>query len=171
MAVIITGIAVFIGYLAIRPKIPQITVKSAQLDLVDYDQAGILTVRVIIIIKAENDNEKAHASFYDTDFVLGFQGIKLDILRAPPFDVKKNSSLEYIFIAESKPVALDPEEQDSIDFALSQNVVNFYLKGTCRTRWRVGPLGSVKFWLHLDCRLQLPRNGDVVDPKCSTKSK
>lgn len=171
VAVIITGIAVFIGYIVIRPKVPQIIVTSAQLDRVDYDQAGILTVRVIIFMEAKNENEKAHSSFYDTDFALGFEGIKIAYLRSAPIDVKKNSSIVLRFDAESTPITLEPKEQDIIAAALSQNYISFYLKGTTRTRWRVGLLGSVKFWLHLDCPLRLPRNGDLIDPKCSTKSK
>lgn len=171
VAVIITGIAVFIGYIVIKPKVPQIIVTSAQLDRVEYDQAGILTVRVIIFLEAKNENEKAHASFYDTDFALGFEGIKIAYLRSPPIEVKKNSSIVLKFEAESSPITLEPKEQDLIASALSQNFISFYLKGTTRTRWRVGLLGSVKFWLHLDCPLQLPRNGNVIDPKCSTKSK
>lgn len=168
---IIAGIAVFVGYIVIRPKVPQMSVTSAQLDRLDYDQAGILTVKITIFIKAENDNAKAHASFHETKFLLGFHGVKIAQLRADPIEVPKNNSIELKYEVESIPIPLEPEEQNNVFLSLSQNLIVFELKGTTRTRWRVGLLGSVKFWLHLDCLLRFPKIGDVIYPRCSTKSK
>ncbi|CDP07228.1 unnamed protein product [Coffea canephora] len=172
VAVIVTGIVIIVGYIVIRPKVPQMIVTSAQLDRLDFDQAGILTVKTTIFIKAENDNPKAHATFYATKFLLGFHGVRVAQLRADfPVEVGKNSSVDLMFEVESTPIPLDPEEQNSVFLSLSQNLIVFDLKGTTRTRWRVGLLGSVKFWLHLDCHLQFPKIGDVIYPKCSTKSR
>ncbi|CAI9098894.1 OLC1v1035624C1 [Oldenlandia corymbosa var. corymbosa] len=171
VAVIIAGIIVFIGYIAIRPKVPQISVTQAQLDVFEYDQAGILVVKVTIFISAENDNAKADASFYNTRFVLGFQGITLAYLHADPFDVSRNNSLKLKYEVESSPIPLGPAEQNDVYFSLLRNAIYFDLKGNTRTRWRIGFLGSVKFSLSLDCQLRFSRIGDVIYPKCSTKSK
>ncbi|CAH2062700.1 unnamed protein product [Thlaspi arvense] len=43
IAVIITGLVIFVGYLIVRPKMPSITVTYTHLDVFDYDQAGLLT--------------------------------------------------------------------------------------------------------------------------------
>ncbi|KAL3498081.1 hypothetical protein ACH5RR_040813 [Cinchona calisaya] len=171
VAVIITGIIVFVGYLAIRPKVPQMSVTSAQLDRLDYDQAGVLTVKITIFLKAENDNAKARASFYVTRFLLGFHGVRVAELHADPIDVSKNNSIVLKYEVESSPIPLDPEAQNNVYMSLSQNLIVFDLKGTTRTRWRVGLLGSVKFWLHLDCHLRFRKVGDVIYQRCSTKSK
>lgn len=172
VAVIITGIVIFVGYIVIKPKVPQMIVTSAQLDRLDFDQAGILTVKTTIFIKAENDNAKAHATFYATKFLLGFHGVRVAQLRDDfPVEVSKNSSVDLMFEVESTPIPLDPEDQNNVFLSLSQNLIVFDLTGTTRTQWRVGLLGSVKFWLHLDCHLQFPKIGDVIHPKCSTKSR
>ncbi|CAK9164326.1 unnamed protein product [Ilex paraguariensis] len=169
--VIITGIVVFVGYIVIRPKMPVVSVKSAHLDNIFYDVASVLTVQISIVIKAENRNTKAHSSFYDTSFILGFSGLEIAKLVAAPFDVRKNSSIEFHYLVESSPIPLNPQEAEVLYFSLRQNRVSFDLRGTTRTRWRLGLLGSVKFWLHLNCQLQFPINGSSIHPHCSTRSK
>nr|GMD74374.1 NDR1/HIN1-like protein 12 [Ipomoea batatas] len=171
IAVIITGFAVFVGYLVLRPKVPQMSVNSARLESIDYDMAGILAVKVSVVIAAQNDNARAHASFYKTSYALSFGGVKLAYLNAEAFDVPKNSSRELYYLVESTPVPLSPEQGETVEAALRQRRVAFDLKGTSRTRWRIWMLGSVKFWLHLDCQLKLPLDRTTLYPKCSTKSR
>ncbi|GAV90721.1 hypothetical protein CFOL_v3_34125 [Cephalotus follicularis] len=75
VAVIITGMVVFVGYLVIHPRVPVIGVVDAHLDDISYTEAGLLEIQIVIKIRAENDNEKAHASFSDTSFTLIFDGL------------------------------------------------------------------------------------------------
>lgn len=171
VAVIITGMVVFIGYMVIRPKVPQMSVASANLDRFSYDMASVLTLRVSIIIKAENDNSRAHASFYETSYTLSFHGVKVAYLNADPFDVPANSSKYLYYPVESSSIPLTPEEGEVAELFLRRNQVVFDIRGNTRTRWRVGLLGSVKFWLHLNCQLKFPLNGTTIYPRCSTKSK
>ncbi|KAI3828659.1 hypothetical protein L1987_02767 [Smallanthus sonchifolius] len=169
--VIVTGIIVFAGYLVIRPKVPLLYVHSARLDKLAYTQAGVLSVRLIIIMKAENHNMKAHVSFYNTKLILGYHGLSIAQLVADPFDVQKNTSRELNYVVESSSIPLEPPEQYLTEQSLAKTkVMPFFLKGSSRARWRVGPLGSVKFWLHINCHLQLPTDDTVVYPHCSTKS-
>ncbi|CAA3010423.1 NDR1/HIN1-like protein 12 [Olea europaea var. sylvestris] len=171
VVVIIAGIVVFIGYLVIRPKVPQISATTAQLNTIYFDQASLLTVQVTILIKAENDNAKAHASFYNTNFALSFHGVKMAYLVAEPFDLRKNSSKEFNYVVQSSPIPLESGYAEIVSWSLRQNVITFELKGNTRTRWRVGLLGSIKFWLHLNCQLHLPINGTAIYPHCSSRSK
>ncbi|XP_024964958.1 NDR1/HIN1-like protein 12 [Cynara cardunculus var. scolymus] len=169
--VIIAGIIVFIGYLAIRPKVPLLYVNAARLDEVMYDQTGVLSVRLILIIKAENHNLKAHVTYYNTKLILRYHGLSIAQLVADPFDVRKNTTKELSYVVESSPIPLEPAQQDLTQQALEKGTtMPFFLKGNSRTRWRVGPLGSVKFWLHMNCRILLPINGSIVYPHCTTKS-
>ncbi|XP_019182312.1 PREDICTED: NDR1/HIN1-like protein 12 [Ipomoea nil] len=171
IAVIITGFAVFVGYLVLRPKVPQMSVRSARLESIDYDMAGILAVKVSVVITAQNDNARAHASFYKTSYALSFGGVKVAYLNAEPFDVPKNSSRDLYYLVESTPIPLSPEQGETVEAALRRSQVAFDLKGTSRTRWRIWRLGSVKFWLHLDCHLKLPLDRTTLYPKCTTKSR
>ncbi|PIN26269.1 hypothetical protein CDL12_00973 [Handroanthus impetiginosus] len=172
VVVIFTGIVVFIGYLTIRPKVPQISVSRAELDTIYFDQTSLLTVQVTIVIKAENDNAKARAKFSDTNFALSLRGEKIAILQAPEYEVPANSSVEFNYVTQSTPIPLNPEEADGVSASLRQGRVSFELKGTTRTRWRVGFVGSVKFWLHLTCIMELPIDGTAVYPhNCSSRSK
>ncbi|GAA0173106.1 hypothetical protein LIER_26791 [Lithospermum erythrorhizon] len=171
VAVVITGVVVFIGYMVIHPRVPQLSVSSAKLDHFEFDQTSLLIVRVIIILKAENDNEKATASFYETEFDLFFEGQKIAILRADPFDVGSNRTLDLHYEVESKPIPLEPQESDVLEIGVKQNELELGLTGHVRTRWRVGPLGSVKFWLRLHCKLVLPVDESPIYPKCTTRSK
>ncbi|KAK1417745.1 hypothetical protein QVD17_26879 [Tagetes erecta] len=169
--VIVAGIIVFSGYLVIRPKVPLIYVHAARLDKVSYNQAGVLAVRLTIIMKAENHNVKAHVSYYNTKLILGYHGVSIAELVADPFDVQKNTSIELNYVVESSPIPLDPPEQYLTEQSLAKTkVMPFFLKGSSRTRWKVGPLGSVRFWLHVNCHLQLPIDSTVVYPHCTTRS-
>ncbi|KAL2548103.1 hypothetical protein Fot_09633 [Forsythia ovata] len=171
VAVIIAGIVVFVGYLVIKPKVPLISVASAQLDSIYFDQASLLTVQVSVVIKAENDNAKAHSSFYDTSFLLSFQGVKMAYLVAEPFDVNANRSVEFNYVPQSSPIPLNPEDAEAVNLSLKEKIITFDIKGRTKTRWRVGPIGSIKNWLHLDCKLLLPTDGTRIFPRCSSRSK
>ncbi|KAL8141715.1 hypothetical protein V2J09_014747 [Rumex salicifolius] len=65
LAVIVAGIVVFVGYLVIRPTVPFVKVTYAHLDQFDFDQTGLLTTKLTVVINAENDNQKAYATFSD----------------------------------------------------------------------------------------------------------
>ncbi|KAH7835004.1 hypothetical protein Vadar_021943 [Vaccinium darrowii] len=172
IAVIIAGITVFVGYIAIRPKVPFISVSYTHLDAFDYDQTGLLTTQVTIIIKWENDNERAHASFYDAKFILSLHGTMIAKLVAAPFDVRKNSSLELAYTVKASPIPLTPDQMVIVDMSLKEDFVTFELRGTARTRWRVGLVGSVKFWLHVDCKLHfVPSTSNSTGLYCSSRSK
>ena len=53
IAVIITGLVVFVGYLVIHPSMPIISVVSAHLDKIRNDLAGLLETQLTIVIKTE----------------------------------------------------------------------------------------------------------------------
>ncbi|XP_026390550.1 uncharacterized protein LOC113286046 [Papaver somniferum] len=63
IAVIITGVVVFAGYMIMKPRIPSMSVNYAFLDRLSYDQSGQVTIQISLNIKAENENMKADASF------------------------------------------------------------------------------------------------------------
>lgn len=96
----------------------------------------------------------------------------INVLRADPFDVKKNSSVEFNYLAESDAIPLDPEQQEVVDTSLKDDRVAFGLKGSSQTQWRVGLLGSVKFSCHLNCELKFhTSNHTWIPSRCSSKAK
>lgn len=123
------------------------------------------------MVRAENDNAKARASFYDMSFALSFRGQKIAFLVADPFDVPANRSIELNYVSQSTPIPLNPEQAEVVGASMRQGVMGFELQGATRTRWRVGLVGSVKFWLHLNCHLQLPIDRTTIYPRCSSRSK
>ena len=172
IAVIITGIAVFIGYMVIHPRIPILSVANATLGTMRYSQSGLLETQMTIIIRAENDNIKAHASFSDTAFILSFQGLVIAKLVADPFEVEKNSSIYFDYEVTSDEIPLDSGRMHQVDLSLKKKVITFDFKGNSRTQWRVWLLGSVKFWCHLDCQLRFhTSNGTYINSRCSSKTK
>ncbi|KAJ4729134.1 Late embryogenesis abundant protein [Melia azedarach] len=172
IGVIVAGIVVFIGYIVIHPRVPIISVVNAHLDRFQFDPAGLLETQITIIVRMKNGNERAHASFSETSFSLSFDGVEIARLVADPFDVSKNSSTDFNYVAESMAIPLDPEKQEVVDLALKRDEVRFEFKGGSRARWRVGPLGSVKFWCHLSCQLRFhPLNGTYIPSRCSSKAK
>ncbi|XP_059639417.1 NDR1/HIN1-like protein 12 [Cornus florida] len=170
VAVTITGLVVFVGYEVIKPRVPSIGVIYANLDKFDYSQAGQLTTMVTIVLRFENHNVKAHATFYDASFILGFHGTEVASLAADQFDVSKNSSVDYKYPVESTPVPLGPGEQEYVESSMKQGTIIFELKGNARTRWRIAPIGSVKFGLHLNCELHFStKNGTYTSKYCRSK--
>ncbi|KAL6556486.1 hypothetical protein OROGR_005774 [Orobanche gracilis] len=170
VVVIFAGIIVFVGYLTIQPKVPKIAVRRAQLNTIYFDQSSLLTVQLTIVVRAENHNTKAHADFYDTRFTLSYRGRRIAYLMADPFSITANNSVELSFVPQSASIPLNPDEADDINLSLRKGLVTFEVQGTTRTRWRVGIIGSVKFWLHLHCWLHLPVNMTIVYPTCSPGS-
>ncbi|KAI3841594.1 hypothetical protein MKX03_015509 [Papaver bracteatum] len=172
IGVIITGLVVFAGYMIIRPRVPYISVTYANLDQLNCRQTGQVNLQISLNIKAENENAKAHASFSDVSFILNFHGLKIAQLRADPFDVPKNESVDLAYVVPSMSIPLEQDAMEDMDASLKQNKISFNLKGDARTRWRVGILGSVKFWSHLSCQLNFfPNNGSIINTDCSSKSK
>ncbi|XP_050234105.1 NDR1/HIN1-like protein 12 [Mercurialis annua] len=172
IAVIIVGIIVFVGYLVIHPRIPIISVVNAHLDHFQYDLAGILVTQVTIIVRSENDNTKAHASFSGMNLTLFFDGIAIAHLVAGAYEVRKNDTKDFNYVATSTPIPLDPSQMKDIDVFLNEDEVRFDLKGNARARWRVGPLGSVRFQCHLNCQLKFHiSNGTYIPKRCTSKAK
>ena len=154
LAVIIAGIVTFIGYLVIHPRVPYVSVINAHLDRIQIDYAGVLEIQVTVVIRAQNGNEKAHASFSNSGYTLSLNGEDVAQLVAPPFEVSKNSSVDFNYVVQSSPIPLGPEEAEDVDVALKTDLITFDLKGSARVRWRVGRLGSVGFLCRLTCQLR-----------------
>ncbi|KAF9624905.1 hypothetical protein IFM89_015527 [Coptis chinensis] len=159
VAVIIAGLVIFIGYMIIRPTVPFISVAYANLDNLQYDRAGHMDAQMTLLIKAENDNGKAHATFSDLSFYLYFENIQIAKLTAGSFDVLKNTSVDLHYLVQSSSIPLEPYAMEEMDASLKHGVISFQLSGKVRTRWRVGAtIGSVKFWSHLSCQLNFLTN-------------
>ncbi|XWS38864.1 hypothetical protein CRYUN_Cryun19dG0166700 [Craigia yunnanensis] len=172
LAVIIAGIVTFIGYLVIHPRVPYVSVINAHLDRVQIDYAGVLEIQVTVVIRAQNGNEKAHASFSNSGYTLSLNGEDVAQLVAPPFEVSKNSSVDFNYVVQSSPIPLGPEEAEDVDVALKRDLITFDLKGSAKVRWRVGRLGSVGFLCRLTCQLRFhPLNGTYIPSRCSSKAK
>ncbi|KAJ9707677.1 hypothetical protein PVL29_002632 [Vitis rotundifolia] len=172
LAVIIAGVCVFVGYLVIHPRVPALTVTDAHLDRLDFSQAGVMDVKMTVYIRAENHNIKAHASFSDTSLTMSFHEIEIAKLVAYPFDVSKNSSIDFNYVVESSSIPLGSRDMDFVDRSLKEDKIKFDLKGSSRTQWRIPILGSVKLWCHLNCELRFhPSNSSYIHSYCSSKSK
>lgn len=171
IAVIVTGLAIFISYMIIRPKVPFMAVIYAHLDKLDYSQTGQLDAQFTLNIIAENKNARVHASFSDLSFILYFHGLQIAQLRADPFDVPKNSSVILPYVVPSYSIPLEPAAMEVVDISLKQDKISFELKGQVKTRWKVGLVGSVKVWSHLSCQLRFsPSNGSSLHSHCSSRS-
>ncbi|CAI0410301.1 unnamed protein product [Linum tenue] len=172
VAIIFGGIAVFIGYLVIHPRVPILSVIDAHLDLFQYDYAGTLVTQVSVVVRSENDNLKAHSSFSDLQLRLIFEGMHIASLQAGDYDVRKNSTVDFNFVVVSRPIPLSPAQSMDVDVMLKQDQVRFDLQGNARARWRVGLLGSIRFWCHLNCKLNFRQsNGSYVPSPCTSRAK
>ncbi|WVZ13034.1 hypothetical protein V8G54_017564 [Vigna mungo] len=173
IGVVIAGIVVFVGYMVIHPRIPVISVTKAHLDLLSNDYAGLLQTQLTIIVVAQNGNARAHATFSDINFNLSYQGQPIARMVAETFDVPRNSSKTLNYVVRSASIPLTPDQMEEVDESWKRDVIGFDLKGSARTRWRVGALGSVKFWSNLECELKFrPSNGSYIKhSRCTSESK
>ncbi|KAE8661920.1 long-chain-alcohol oxidase FAO4A-like [Hibiscus syriacus] len=173
LAIIIAGIVTFIGYLVIHPRVPYVSVVYAHLDRMEIDHyQGALGMQVTIVIRANNGNHMAHAGFSHSNYTLSLDGKDIALLQAPDFEVSKNSSVDFNYVAEASPVPLDPEQADEVETGLQKDLIMFNLKGGTRVRWRVGRLGSFRFSCRLDCRLQFhASNLSYIPSSCTSKTK
>ncbi|KAF8117256.1 hypothetical protein N665_0012s0256 [Sinapis alba] len=154
VAVIIGGIVIFAGYMIIHPRVPILSVEYAHLDLLKYDIVGVMQTQITIVIRAENDNGKAYALFDETNFKLSYEGRTIAYLKQGEFEVDKKKTMSSHYVVQSYPIPLSRTMMDATDYAVKQDVITFELKGGSKSRWRVGPLGSVKFECNLSCELR-----------------
>lgn len=172
LAVIIAGVVIFVGYLVIHPRIPIISVVNAHLNKFRYNPAGILVTQVSIDVRSENDNTEAHASFSGQNLTLIFQGTEIAKLVAPPYEVRKNDSVVFNYLATSEPIPLSDEQRRDVDLSIAGDLIEFVLKGDSKARWRVGAVGSVKFECRLDCVLRFHgSDGAFIPSPCTSKPK
>ncbi|CAH8390295.1 unnamed protein product [Eruca vesicaria subsp. sativa] len=171
VAVIIGGIVIFAGYMVIHPRVPILSVQYAHLDLFKYDIVGVMQTQITIVIKAENDNGKAHALFDETNFKLSYEGRTIAYLRQAEFEVDKHKSLSSHYVVQSYPIPLSPTMMQATDYAVKQDVITFELKGGSKARWRVGPIGSVKFECNLSCELRFrPSDHNYIQQSLCTSA-
>ncbi|KAL1212246.1 NDR1/HIN1-like protein 12 [Cardamine amara subsp. amara] len=170
IVVIFGGIVVFVGYMVIHPRVPILSVADAHLDLLKYDIVGVMQTQLTIVIRAENDNAKANALFDENEFKLSYEGKPIAILKADRFEVDKERSIYNHYLVQSYPIPLSPTMMQAIDFAVKQDVITFELKGGSKTRWRVGPLGSVKFECNLSCELRFRPSDHIYIPSPCTSA-
>uniref|UniRef100_A0A2P2QGG0 Uncharacterized protein MANES_07G043400 n=1 Tax=Rhizophora mucronata TaxID=61149 RepID=A0A2P2QGG0_RHIMU len=129
-------------------------------------------MQVNIVVRSENDNLKAHARFWDLKLTLEFEGTEIARLMADPYDVKKNSSVDFNFVATAEPLSLSPRQMQEVEIFLNEDRVRLDLKGSVKTRWRVGLFGSVNFLSHLNCQLYFHvSDGSYVPSRCTSKAK
>ncbi|TYI69874.1 hypothetical protein E1A91_D08G185000v1 [Gossypium mustelinum] len=172
IAVILGGIVTFIGYLVIHPRVPYVSVMDAHLDHIQIYYEGILEIQVTILIRAQNGNEKTYASFSDSSYSLSLNREVVAQLVAPPFEVGKNSSVDFNYVVPSSPIPLRPDQAEDVDAGLKKDLIIFDLKGSSRVRWRIGSLGSVRYLCRLDCQLRFhPLNGTYIPSRYSSKAK
>lgn len=171
IAVIITGIVVLTVYIIYKPTAPYIKVTDAHLNNLVYDQSGLLEIEMALRLVAENNNVRAHASFSDQRILLQFHDIDVAELRADPFEVAKNNSLELNYHFQSQTIPLGDGAMDTMDVALKRGIVPFELIGQARTRWKVGFFPSVRFFTRLSCHLNFfLSNGSAINSACSSKT-
>ncbi|KAJ6327648.1 hypothetical protein OIU78_014502 [Salix suchowensis] len=155
IAVIIAGIVVVVVYHVIHPRVPVISVVDAHLLHFNYDGAGVLVAQINIVVRSQNDNMKAHAGFSNFNLELLFDGIRIAVLStAAPYEVRKNSSVDFNYDYTLDPIPLGPEQMEYVDAYLKEDEVRFDLKGGVRARWRVGVFGSFRFFCNLNCQLR-----------------
>nr|CAD1842674.1 unnamed protein product [Ananas comosus var. bracteatus] len=81
---------------------------AAHLGRLDYDQSGMLGVRIALMVVAENDNCAAAAGFSDVGFTLSFYWIDVT-LRPALFTVPRNGSWPLQYDVQAAPVPLDAD--------------------------------------------------------------
>ncbi|KAK8480691.1 hypothetical protein V6N13_036130 [Hibiscus sabdariffa] len=173
LAIIIAGIVAFVGYLVIHPRVPYVSVVYAHLDRIQIDHyESALEIQVTIVIRANNGNHMAHADFSDSIYTLSFDRKDIAQLVAPYFEVSKNSSVDFNYVAQASAMPLGPEQAEDMEAGLQKDLITLNLEGGARVRWRVGRLGSFKFSCRLDCRLQFhASNLSYVPSSCTSKAK
>nr|CAD1833446.1 unnamed protein product [Ananas comosus var. bracteatus] len=90
------------------PSSPSLRVLAVHLGRIDYDQSGMLGVRMALTVVAENDNRAATAGFSDISFTLSFHRIDVALLRNARFIVPRNGSWPLKYDVQAVPILLRP---------------------------------------------------------------
>lgn len=153
IAVVVVGIVGFIGYIVIHPRVPVISVTNAHLDLLSSKlKSQLLWLQRMGMQRLMQLSLWSHStSATKAKGLLCLLPTLLRFLRT----VQRTSTMlfnlplySWVLIKWPKWMKLRREMRLNL---ISQEL---------RTQWRVGPLGSVKFLCHLDCKLKFrPLNG------------
>ncbi|XP_019447752.1 PREDICTED: uncharacterized protein LOC109350896 [Lupinus angustifolius] len=172
IAVTVSGIIIFIAYLVIHPRVPTISITNAHLDLLKNDYAGLLQTQITIVMRAQNGNAKAHATFSHIRFNMSSLGQDIAVLVADSFEVPKNEFKDLNYVVQSSSIPLNPDQFEKVGDAWKKNEIVFNLIGSAKTMSRVGKIGSFKLLVHLACDLKFhPLNGTYIPSRCTSNSK
>lgn len=81
--------------------------------LLDYDQFGMLGVRMALTVVAKNDNRVAAAGFSDVGFTLSFH--QIDVCTPPRSRSRTNCSWPLQYDMQAAPILLDADAMQAMD--------------------------------------------------------
>lgn len=172
--VILTGIIVLLGFLIYHPRLPSFTVKDATLTTLQLDKSFVLTSQTTILLHIENPNSKVAVDYESVMFQLQFAKHEISNLTFPPFSQKPKNSTEWLFVMTANKVQLEAIEGEDMSYSIQKDDVAYDFVGSVKTKAKIGTITSIKYWLHITCRMEFTPpplgNGTLVTSQCkSTK--
>lgn len=172
IAVILSGLAVLIGYLLFHPKLPKLDVIKASLNNIYLDTAtGLYNSEMVALLSIRNPNDKVDVRYEYINFKLFFRNDMVATQILEPFSQRKGNT--------SNLMTLDMLSTDKVITPLSvqimvaqarNNSIEYQLLGNLKTVAKLGALARIPYWLNVDCLLHFttPPKGVLQHRECTT---
>ncbi|PIA58354.1 hypothetical protein AQUCO_00500344v1 [Aquilegia coerulea] len=170
LLLILSGIAILIIFLVIKPKYPLFEATSASLNSIYLDSAQYLNGDFTFIANFSNPSRKMDIRFEYLDIELYFFDRLIGTQALQPFNLKRRGSrVEFVHMISSQ-VYLPLNHSIALQKQVQTNRVRYFLKGTFRVRAIVG-LTHFSYWIYGRCQVVMtsPPNGVLVAHSCRTK--
>ncbi|MQL70294.1 hypothetical protein Taro_002588 [Colocasia esculenta] len=171
LSVIVSGVAVLVVYLVFRPRSPRLEISSATLNGAYLDMGTLLNADLTILANFTNPNHKVDVSFSYLTVDLYYATTLIATRAIEPFAAASGETVIRTVHMVSSEVALATGAAQGLRKQVENELVEFRMEGTFRTRLDLGSFLHFSYWLYSTCTVVVssPPSGVLLSSKCRTK--
>lgn len=172
IAIILSGLAVLIGYLLFHPKLPSWDVTKASLNYIALDTTTFLyNSKMVALLSVNNHNDRVDVRYEYINFKLFFRNDVVTTQVLEPFAQRRGNSTDLKVIdMVSNDAEITPLSAQIMVSQARNGSIEYKLFGTVRTVAKLGGIARIPYWLNVNCLLHFttPPNGVLQDHKCTS---
>lgn len=172
IAIILSGLAVLIGYLLFHPKLPKLDVIKASLNNIYLDTTtDLYNSEMVALLSINNPNDRVDVRYEYINFKLFFRNDMVATQILEPFAQRRgNTTLLMALSMFSTDKIITPLSVQIMTAQARNNSIEYQLVGDLKTVAKLGTLARIPYWLNVNCRLHFttPPKGVLQHRECTT---
>ncbi|KAK1311121.1 hypothetical protein QJS10_CPA08g01858 [Acorus calamus] len=170
LLLILSGVAIIIIFVVIKPRIPSSDVTGASLNGLYIDSPEYLNADFTLLANFSNPNRRIDVRFEHLSIDLYFYDSLISARALSPFTLRGGEGrLETVHMVASE-VYLSPEIAMELRRQVGTNRVVYGVRGAFRVKASIG-LMRFSYWLYSRCQIEMtgPPTGVLVARRCKTR--